>query len=176
MIKTSRGNLSQLKPCIFSGVSIIGHPPPPTIAHAMAIDMENENDGYIYIIGGWTGSAHCQVTRISLPEDLCSLWSSSKLECRSHMGCSFCSTGNYTKCYSVDKPGCEGSDRVSTNSGSACDAELVARRSCENFTTCSSCLAAWPLYTEEKPACRWCESCAAAVGQYYTYTDTDHPL
>ncbi|KAJ2953641.1 hypothetical protein O0L34_g1253 [Tuta absoluta] len=146
------------------GVSIVGHPPPPTIAHAMAIDIEAENEGYIYIIGGWTGSAHCQVTRISLPEDLCSLWSASKLECRSHMGCSFCSTGNYTKCYSVDKPGCEG-DMVSTNSGVACDSELVARRSCENFTTCSSCLAAWPLYPEEKPVCRWCETCAAGEGE-----------
>lgn len=150
---------------LVQGVSIVGHPPPPTIAHAMAIDLENENEGYIYVIGGWTGSAHCQVTCISLPEDLCSLWSSNKLDCRSHMGCSFCSTGNYTKCYSVDKPGCEGSDRVSTNSGAACDAELVARRDCENFTTCSSCLAAWPMYPEDKPACRWCESCAAAVGE-----------
>lgn len=91
------------------------------------------------------------------------------MECRSHMGCSFCSTGNYTKCYSVDKPGCEGSDRVSTNSGAACDAELVYRRSCENFTTCASCLAAWPMYPEEKAACRWCESCAAAVGKTKLY-------
>ncbi|XP_049864899.1 multiple epidermal growth factor-like domains protein 8 [Pectinophora gossypiella] len=147
------------------GVSIVGHPPPPTIAHAMAIDIETESEGFIYIIGGWTGSAHCQVTRISLPEDLCSLWSASKLECRSHMGCSFCSTGNYTKCYSVDKSGCEGSDMVSINSGAACDAELVARRSCENFTTCSTCLAAWPMYPEEKPACRWCETCAAGEGE-----------
>ncbi|KAG7311412.1 hypothetical protein JYU34_002454 [Plutella xylostella] len=146
------------------GVSIIGHPPPPTIAHAMAIDVESD-EGHIYIVGGWTGSAHCQVTRVSLPEDLCSLWSSSKLVCRSHMGCSFCSGGNFTKCYSVDKPGCEGSDRVSTNSGSACDASLVARRACENYTTCAACLAAWPLYPGERPACRWCESCAAAVGE-----------
>lgn len=150
----------------FVGIQIVGHPPPPTIAHAMAIETEAENDGSIYIIGGWTGSAHCQVTRIALPEDLCSLWSSSKMECRSHMGCSFCSSGNYTKCYSVEKPGCDGSERVSTNSGAACDIELISRRPCENFTTCSTCLAAWPLYPEEKPACRWCESCAAAVGVY----------
>ncbi|PZC82381.1 hypothetical protein B5X24_HaOG210422 [Helicoverpa armigera] len=150
---------------LVKGVSIVGHPPPPTIAHAMAIDIETENEGYIYIIGGWTGSAHCQVTRISLPEDLCSLWSSNKFECRSHMGCSFCSTGNYTKCFSVDKPGCEGSDSVSVNPGAACDAELVSTRACENFTTCTSCLAAWPMYPEDKPACRWCESCAAAVGE-----------
>ncbi|CAH2066767.1 unnamed protein product, partial [Iphiclides podalirius] len=150
---------------LVKGVSIVDHPPPRTIAHAMAIDVEAENEGYIYIIGGWTGSANCQVTRISLPEDLCSLWSSNKMECRSHMGCSFCSTSNYTKCYSVDKPGCESSDRVSTNSGAACDSELIAHRPCENFTSCTSCLAAWPLYPEEKPACRWCESCAAAVGE-----------
>ncbi|KPI93788.1 Multiple epidermal growth factor-like domains protein 8 [Papilio xuthus] len=150
---------------LVKGVSIVDHPPPRTIAHAMAIDVETDSEGYIYIIGGWTGSANCQVTRISLPEDLCSLWSSNKLECRSHMGCSFCSTSNYTKCYSVKKPGCEGSDRVSTNSGAACDFELISSRSCENFTTCTSCLAAWPLYPEEKPACRWCESCAAAVGE-----------
>lgn len=147
------------------GARTVGHPPPPTIAHAMAIESEVENDGSIYVIGGWTGSAHCQVTRISLPDDICSLWSSSKLECRSHMGCSFCSAGNYSKCYSVDKKGCEGSDRISTNSGAACDMELVSRRPCENFTTCSTCLAAWPMYPEEKAACRWCESCAAAVGE-----------
>ncbi|CAH4004388.1 unnamed protein product [Pieris brassicae] len=146
------------------GPSVLDHPPPRTIAHAMAIDLE-ENDWNVYIVGGWTGSANCQVTRITLPEDLCSLWSSSKIECRSHMGCSFCSTGEYTKCYSVDKPGCEGSDRVSTNAGAACDQELVARRPCENFTTCTTCLAAWPLYPEEKPACRWCETCAAGVGE-----------
>ncbi|GBP44981.1 Multiple epidermal growth factor-like domains protein 8 [Eumeta japonica] len=150
---------------LLKGVKIVGHPPPPTIAHAMAIETESENNGSIYIIGGWTGSAHCQVTKISLPDDLCSLWSSSKMECRSHMGCSFCSTGNYSKCYSVDKPGCESTDRMSTNSGMACNSELIARRPCENFTTCATCLAAWPLYPEEKPACRWCASCAAAVGE-----------
>ncbi|VVD02143.1 unnamed protein product, partial [Leptidea sinapis] len=147
------------------GPSVLDHPPPRTIAHAMAIDLESENDWNIYIVGGWTGSANCQVTRITLPEDLCSLWSSSKIECRSHMGCSFCSTGKYTKCYSVDKPGCEGSDRISTNAGAACNAELVARRPCENFTTCTTCLAAWPLYPEDKPSCRWCETCAAGVGE-----------
>ncbi|XP_041977639.1 multiple epidermal growth factor-like domains protein 8 isoform X2 [Aricia agestis] len=147
------------------GTSVLDHPPPRTMAHAMAIDMESESDWNVYIVGGWTGSANCQVTRITLPDDLCSLWSSSKMECRSHMGCSFCSTGDYTKCYSVDKPGCEGSDRISTNAGSACDAELISRRSCENFTTCTSCLAAWPMYPEEKPACRWCETCAAGVGE-----------
>lgn len=146
----------------------MGHPPPPTIAHAMAIEAESENDGSIFIIGGWTGSAHCQVTQITLPEDLCSLWSSSKMECRNHMGCSFCSIGNITKCYSVEKPGCEGIERVSTNSGTSCDVELVSRRPCENFTTCATCLAAWPIYPEEKPACRWCESCAAAVGMCST--------
>lgn len=136
----------------------------------MAIDMESETDWNIYIVGGWTGSANCQVTRVTLPDDLCSLWSSSKIECRSHMGCSFCSTGDYTKCYSVDNPGCEGSDRISTNAGAACDADLVARRPCENFTSCMSCLAAWPLYPEEKPACRWCETCAAGIGKLiYSY-------
>ncbi|XP_050362348.1 multiple epidermal growth factor-like domains protein 8 [Nymphalis io] len=147
------------------GPSVLDHPPPRTIAHAMAIDMESESDWNIYIVGGWTGSANCQVTRVTLPDDLCSLWSASKIECRSHMGCSFCSTGDYKKCYSVDKPGCEGGDRISTNAGAACDADLVARRPCENFTSCVSCLAAWPLYPEEKPACRWCETCAAGIGE-----------
>lgn len=147
----------------FTVVEIIGELPPSTYGHAMTLDAEN---GMLYIVGGWDGGSQCQVTRISLPFDLCRLWSSGKQICRQHMGCSFCfvsplSGQNSTHCYSYGKSEmCEGHDGLSvTSNGASCDSTLIARRSCINFTTCETCLATWPAHPENVSICQWCEDC-----------------
>jgi hypothetical protein len=82
-------------------VEIVGSPPPPTYAHAMALDVET---GAAFVIGGFDGGIQSHVTRILLPKDLCRLWKG-KNKCRKFLGCNHCDImtehgDNATLCYS----------------------------------------------------------------------------
>lgn len=33
-------------------------------------------------------------------------------------------------------------------------------RKCQNFKTCTECLAEWPYYKSEEPVCKWCTNCS----------------
>lgn len=143
-------------------VVIIGDLPPPVYAHAMTLDAES---GALYVVGGWAGAARCSVTRVTLPPDLCRLWSAGKHTCRHHMGCSFCTVyplggHNSTHCHSIGHAEqCSSHNgTLITNNGAACDATLVASRSCSNFTTCGACLALWPAHPESESTCQWCSA------------------
>ena len=79
-------------------VNLIGMVPPPTYAHAMAMDPES---GAIYVVGGFDGGIDSHVTRLTLPDDLCALWPG-----KCHLpGCSYCAViraggaSNSTFCY-----------------------------------------------------------------------------
>lgn len=145
-------------------VKIVGKFPPPTYAQAMTLDQDTEQ---MYIVGGWDGSSKSRVSRIQLPSDLCELWSSGKYLCRHFMGCSFCAVKPPTEdhsshCYSNDRSPkiCDGHNgTIVYNEGTPCDAAWMSKRSCYDFKTCSSCMAAWPTHPEEVSGCQWCVGC-----------------
>ncbi|XP_054283597.1 multiple epidermal growth factor-like domains protein 8 [Macrosteles quadrilineatus] len=138
----------------------VGSPPPSTYAHAMTLDPESSNTTVVYVMGGFTGGVQSHVTRINLPADLCRLWTN-KDKCRSFLGCSYCAViseaGNSTSyCYSnsrgaLNDPcrGLQGTHK--TNNGVMCSREFLAQRTCEQYTSCSDCLARWPSHWEEPP-------------------------
>ncbi|XP_067001504.2 multiple epidermal growth factor-like domains protein 8 [Anabrus simplex] len=145
-------------------VEIVGTPPPPTYSQAMTLDLET---GAAYIIGGFDGGIQNHVTRITLPHDLCSLWSS-RDKCSSFLGCSFCDVyredgSNSTYCYSNSKgmlESCENQVGIIVNdNGVMCNASWLAKRHCEQFTSCTECLAKWPSYLQEQEVCKWCANC-----------------
>ncbi|XP_046676550.1 multiple epidermal growth factor-like domains protein 8 isoform X2 [Homalodisca vitripennis] len=152
-------------------VVVVGNPPPATYAHAMALDPETTNSTVAYVMGGFAGGIQSHVTRISLPSDLCRLWTN-KDKCRSFLGCSYCAviseTGNSTSyCYSnsrgaISDPcrGLEGTHK--TNNGVMCNREFLGQRTCEQYTTCTDCLARWPSHWDEPPVCKWCGKCSRA--------------
>lgn len=116
--------------------------------------------------GGWNGGANSMLTRISIPEDICRLWSTRKYMCRHFMGCSFCTIKSEEdpKMYCVSdnqKEVCQPptNTTVAFNKGAVCDDEWMSRRNCSTFKTCSSCLASWPSHSETTPSpvCQWCE-------------------
>lgn len=73
-----------------TGIDRVG--PIPTQTYAQAMTFEN---GTAYVVGGWGSESQCKVTRISVPEDLCELWSMSKYKCLQCKGCAFCSSEQY---------------------------------------------------------------------------------
>lgn len=45
------------------------------------------------------------------------------------------------------------------SNGVFCNSEWMASRKCQNFKTCTECLAEWPHYKEEQAVCKWCPHC-----------------
>ncbi|GFG35976.1 hypothetical protein Cfor_03559, partial [Coptotermes formosanus] len=150
-----------------SDVEIVGSPPPPTYAHAMTFDMET---GAAFVIGGFDGGIQSHVTRILLPKDLCRLWKG-KNKCRKFLGCSHCDIvtehgDNITLCYSntrMQEESCDPRDhnatQVSVNNGVVCDTKWLSKRNCEQYSTCTECLAKWPTHINEVQVCKWCSKC-----------------
>ncbi|GLH01298.1 Laminin subunit alpha [Gryllus bimaculatus] len=154
-------------------IDIVGTPPPHTFSQAMTFEVDSDKP-YIkaYIIGGFDGSIQNHVTRITLPRDLCALWTD-KDKCRNFLGCSFCgvfydqntNVTNSTYCYSNNRPSferCENQDgTIESNNGVTCDASWLANRRCEQFLTCTECLSQWPgQLLLQPPACKWCTGCS----------------
>lgn len=165
-------------------VETVGNPPPATYAHAMTLDPETSSapQTVVYVMGGFAGGIQSHVTRISLPSDLCRLWTS-KDKCRSFLGCSYCAVvslnGTTTSyCYSNSRTDhsdpcqdLEGTHK--TNNGVVCSAEWLSQRMCEQYTTCTDCLARWPTHWDEPPVCKWCGKCARSRCVSATSEDCD---
>lgn len=69
---------------------------------------------------------------------------------RSLVGCSFCQVigTNVSYCFTHLGPGfnpCVSTNGTSrTNNGVSCNSNWISSRSCEQYTTCTDCLATWP--------------------------------
>lgn len=146
------------------GTHVVGTSPPLTYGQAMTYDPET---GSVYIVGGFDNMIQNHVTRLNLPADLCNLWNG-KEKCRSFLGCSYCSVMRPDKtlsslCYSSQKSLKESCDYYNgtliTNNGVVCDGKWFEQRTCEQFKTCTECLAKWPAYLNEQPICKWCSTC-----------------
>ncbi|KAF7989739.1 hypothetical protein HCN44_008413 [Aphidius gifuensis] len=133
---------------------IIGKSPPPSYANAMTHIDPDVN--VIYIVGGFDGGTKCHVTKIIIPKDICNLWTD-KTVCRKYFGCSFCSVTtidgiNSSYCFS-NQLSSNHDDKCDINviqsqrsNGVFCNSELMSNRKCQNFKTCTECLAEWPFY------------------------------
>lgn len=144
-------------------LEIIGRPSESLIfAQAVAIDGDSDTNSF-YVVGGLDQTF--SISKISIPSDVCQLWSNSKYLCRLSRGCSFGTvTTNNTKntfCFSTEQKENRKNEVASAfNHGLTCDDDLLAQRNCSSFDTCSDCEAVWP--SENVLSCRWCkdESCS----------------
>ncbi|XP_039280047.1 multiple epidermal growth factor-like domains protein 8 isoform X2 [Nilaparvata lugens] len=164
-------------------IDAVGSLPPATYAHAMTMDVTDEQT-YVYIMGGFTGGIQSRMTRITLPPDLCSLWSG-KSFCRLYFGCMSCTVstpeGNITHCYSSwrgvdpcaggqDGGGSGATKAVEPSRGGAggisqgCNSQGFTQRTCEQYRTCTDCLARWPTHWNESQGCKWCWNCGGGGG------------
>lgn len=148
---------------LMEGNEIAGQRPTVTYGQAMILDPEIKD--VVYVIGGWDGNAHSRVIRLDLPSDLCSLWSIGKNYCRHYMGCSYCAIKSAEEkgsaCYTTGHTqACSGfNGTIIFNEGIECDANWISKRNCSSFSSCSTCLATYPIHGEHMPICRWCKSC-----------------
>ncbi|KAK0091776.1 hypothetical protein PV326_002712 [Microctonus aethiopoides] len=152
---------------ITKDTEIIGTPPPPAYAHAMTHADPEVN--IIYVVGGFDGGIKSHVTQISIPDDLCNLWTD-KPTCRKYFGCSFCSVTttsgtNASYCFS-NQLSINRDDKCDINvtqaqrsNGIFCNYEWMASRKCQNLKSCTECLAQWPHYKDDEPVCKWCTNC-----------------
>lgn len=138
-------------------VETIGNILKPNYLQAMAADHDSDS---FFIVGGLDSTF--TITKVQVPSDICSLWSSSKYLCRLNRGCSFgtvLSTSNdarKTFCFSTDQKD-NRKEQVSSsyNWGAMCDDISLAERNCSSFTSCSACQATWP--SETSSPCQWCQ-------------------
>ncbi|XP_073988408.1 multiple EGF like domains 8 isoform X2 [Rhodnius prolixus] len=158
------------------GVQLVGNLPPATYAHSMTLDVESTEGQRVvaYVMGGFTGGTDSHVTKISLPADLCALWAT-KDKCRLLLGCSYCSASNSigggtnsSYCFSTERhfqtdPCQNHNGTLRTSNGVSCDANWMAARSCDHFTTCTDCLAQWPTHWNQPQVCKWCGGQAKCV-------------
>ncbi|XP_066597515.1 multiple epidermal growth factor-like domains protein 8 isoform X2 [Prorops nasuta] len=152
---------------ITKDMEIIGSPPPPAYAHAMTHADPESNA--VYVVGGFDGGIKSHVTLISIPDDLCNLWTD-KATCRKYFGCSFCavttiSGTNFSYCFSNevsanrdDKCDVKATQSQRSN-GPFCDSAWMSSRKCQSFKTCTECLAEWPYYKDDEAICKWCTNC-----------------
>ncbi|XP_043275705.1 multiple epidermal growth factor-like domains protein 8 isoform X2 [Venturia canescens] len=152
---------------ITKDMEIIGNPPPPAYAHAMTHADPESNA--IYVVGGFDGGIKSHVTLINIPEDLCNLWTD-KTTCRKYFGCSFCAVttiagNNVSYCFSNEES-VNRDDKCDINvtqaqrsNGIFCNSQWMAGRKCQNFRTCTECLAQWPYYKGADEVCKWCTNC-----------------
>ncbi|XP_028050046.1 multiple epidermal growth factor-like domains protein 8 isoform X7 [Monomorium pharaonis] len=153
---------------ITKDMETIGSPPPPAYAHAMTHADPESNA--VYVVGGFDGGIKNHVTLISIPEDLCNLWRD-KITCRKYFGCSFCAFTtlngtNMSLCFSNEVSSNRGDKcdivnvtQAQRSNGIFCNSEWMTSRKCQNFRTCTECLAEWPYYRDDKPVCKWCTNC-----------------
>lgn len=147
--------------------NIIGSLPPPSYAHAMTHADPEIN--IIYVVGGFDGGSKCHVTQITIPQDICSLWTEKSI-CRKYFGCSFCSVTttdgkNLSYCF-TNQLSLNHDDKCDINitqsqrpNGIFCNSEWMSNRKCQNLKSCSECLAEWPIYHDDGPVCKWCSNC-----------------
>lgn len=148
-------NCSQWINLISDDINRVG--PLPMQTYAQAMTFEN---GSIYVVGGWGSESQCKVTKISIPDDMCELWSSSRYKCLQFRGCGFCSIelmdgNNVTHCYSnsrmVPEQCTARNGTLRSLNGLSCDGYPPIE--CVVMKDCTSCL--------QSPGCQWCRSCAA---------------
>lgn len=147
-------------------VSVIGKPFTP-VSGLSAVSFS----GSFYIFGGFNGEMSGRLTKLTVPFDICRLFSKKQSECIRYTGCSYCSVlennVNKTFCYSehgnipfsCDNP--KGLLRVI--SGTDCNSEWMERRDCYQYKTCMDCVAVWPFFPHAKQLCKWCSNCQRGI-------------
>jgi len=144
------------------GILTNGELPSPAVGLSATLQDNN-----LYVFGGSNGQTLGNLFRLSLPKDLCQLFSHSRLGCLRHIGCSYCAVYengvNRTFCYSQDlsiPQSCynpKGASEVAQ--GISCGIDLLERRNCYQYKSCVDCVAVWPIYASAKQVCQWCSNC-----------------
>lgn len=142
-------------------IDSIGEPPIASLGLATAL-----HENHLFVFGGFNGFAHGKLSRLTLPKDLCQLFSHSRIGCLKFLDCTFCALYengiNRTFCYSKDvgEQICQNTKGASEFTRSReCDAKWHERRACGQYESCVDCVAIWPYYSKAKDTCKWCSGC-----------------
>ncbi|XP_067133716.1 multiple epidermal growth factor-like domains protein 8 [Centruroides vittatus] len=147
-------------------VSVVGEPLPP-VSGLSATSFSRS----FYIFGGFNGETTDRLTKLTLPDDICHLFSNKQSECIRYTGCSYCSVMennvSHTFCYSeygsipynCDNP----KGRLNIITDTDCNLEWMERRDCYQYKTCMDCVAVWPFFPNAKQLCKWCSNCQRGI-------------
>ena len=137
----------------------------------MALDKESDKT-LLYVLGGYDGQLHGDLTKFSLPVDYCNLFQDEAHKCKTSLGCAHCAVfddvhlKNDSFCYSnsLTKPSTCTSFQSGTlefDHGVRCDLNQYHQR-CQNHQTCGDCLSTFPnIQSEHELAlCVWCPGCS----------------
>ncbi|XP_054720538.1 multiple epidermal growth factor-like domains protein 8 [Uloborus diversus] len=147
-------------PLTDEGIEVVGNWPKQLNGASAAIADEE-----IYFYGGTEGS----LLKLTLPSDICALYSTSRIGCIQQTGCAFCSLFdngmNQSFCYAQDKyveSRCYNpKESKFVQPAVVCDIDWIEKRSCHQYTTCTDCVTYWPYYQRARQTCQWCANCRA---------------
>ncbi|GBM96414.1 Multiple epidermal growth factor-like domains protein 8 [Araneus ventricosus] len=145
-------------PLTDEAIEVIGKWPEPSVGAAATVA-----NGDFYFYGGMEGQLH----RLTMPADICLLFSANRVGCMQQTGCAFCSLSgngvNQTFCFSQDKHSqsqCYNPREQSKFLQAVhCNAEWIEKRDCHQYTSCTDCVASWPAFKTARQACQWCSNC-----------------
>ncbi|GIY78358.1 hypothetical protein CDAR_179641 [Caerostris darwini] len=145
-------------PLMDEAIDVIGKWPQPFVGASATVA-----NGHFYFYEGMEGNLH----QLSMPADVCLLFSANRVGCMQQTGCAFCSLSgnkvNQTFCFSQDKHSqsqCYNPREQSKFLQAVhCNAEWIEKRDCHQYTSCSDCVASWPAFKTARQACQWCSNC-----------------
>ncbi|XP_077985026.1 multiple epidermal growth factor-like domains protein 8 [Glandiceps talaboti] len=151
-------------------ISTIGEPMKPSIGSTAAV-IATKPYHNIYIMGGFDGTTHGALYQLTLPDDLCTLYTTVE-SCLATIGCSACTAFNdfnginRTYCYNASTSnlpvGCNPTSNTTVQhyEGTYCDYDTIENRDCTKLKSCSECLASFPAHPDAMSHCQWCDGCS----------------
>jgi multipile epidermal growth factor-like domains protein 8 len=127
-------------------------------AKAVAVDSDTIANE-LFVVGG---ESSFSILKVSIPQDICQIFSRSKYVCRQQVGCSHAQFSNVnntkkTFCFSSDQKENQKKEVASSsyNHGKICGNDILLQRNCSSFESCDDCQSVWPHEKLNRRSCKW---------------------
>ncbi|KAL8608233.1 hypothetical protein ACOMHN_016688 [Nucella lapillus] len=116
--------------------------------------------GHIYMFGGFMGNMVGTLSRLTLPEDICNIFSHE--ECVKTLGCHVCGNATAGVCFTAGErrrrpQSCQMQHSIET--AKQCSVHWFKSQNCSRFKSCSQCLSKYPQFKNVEQRCQWCTNC-----------------
>ncbi|XP_076454870.1 multiple epidermal growth factor-like domains protein 8 [Babylonia areolata] len=116
--------------------------------------------GHIYMFGGFMGNMVGTLSRLTLPEDICAIFSHD--ECVKTLGCHVCGNATAGVCFTagthIKRPS-QCPMQHSSETAKQCSVLWFQNQTCSRFKSCSQCLSKYPQFKHVDQRCQWCTNC-----------------